>query len=928
MKKIKQVLSIVLALIMVVSIIPMSTITASATETSGTCGENVNWEFDSETGTLTISGTGAMTDFVVKASSWPHQNNRPWEDYKNSISSVIIQEGVTNIGEYAFYDLPKLKNVSISDSVTKISFWAFRECVSLESIIIPDSVTTIDTSAFYDCTGLTKVILSNNLTTIGGHIFSGCASLKDITIPDSVETISQYAFYGCESLTSVRIPDNVTTIGEFAFAECTNLINVITGNSVTTLDKYAFYGCSKLESIVISKSIATIGESAFGGCDCLTGITVDKDNQYFSSDEYGVLFDKEKITLLQYPNGNPRTNYEVPGSVTTIERQAFWDSKNLTTVVLPDSVTSIGIGAFRGCSGLISIIIPDGVTTISDSMFFYCSNLTDITLPDSVTEIGISAFAKCEGLTNFVLPDSVKIINTHAFNFCYNLESITIPEGVTSIGNSAFAKCESLTSITIPDSVISIGSALFEGCTSLKNVTLPKKMTAISSHLFSGCTNLESVVIPDTVTSIEYAAFEDCTSLKEIIIPNSVTSIADDAFSGCSSIECVILPDGITEIDWYVFRNCTSLKNITIPDSVTKVGRLSFYNCVNLTDVYFCGTEEQWKEIEIDIANNGNDPLLNATIHYNYVDPNKFTGIKDNHFYKNDVMQKAYQLVEFDGDFYYIADRHEIVKDKKVYIKAERVEGFTYPDGTPLTAGYYEFDENGKMIILDGIVGNKVYKNNVQLKAYQLVEIDGDLYYVADRHEIVKDKKVYIKAERVEGFTYPDGTPLTEGYYEFDENGKMIILDGIVGNKVYKNNVQLKAYQLVEIDGDLYYVADRHEIVKDKKVYIKAERVEGFTYPDGTPLEAGYYEFDENGKMIILNGIVGNNIYKNNTKLKAYQLVEIDGDFYFIGDRHEIVKDKKIYLNEERINGLTYADGTPIATGYHNVDADGKLIRE
>ena len=80
--------------------------------------------------------------------------------------------------------------------------------------------------------------------------------------------------------------------------------------------------------------------------------------------------------------------------------------------------------------------------------------------------------------------------------------------------------------------------------------------------------------------------------------------------------------------------------------------------------------------------------------------------------------------------------------------------------------------------------------------------------------------------------------------------------------------------------------------------------------------------------MIILNGIVGNNIYKNNTKLKAYQLVEIDGDFYFIGDRHEIVKDKKIYLNEERINGLTYADGTPIATGYHNVDADGKLIRE
>ena len=157
-------------------------------------------------------------------------------------------------------------------------------------------------------------------------------------------------------------------------------------------------------------------------------------------------------------------------------------------------------------------------------------------------------------------------------------------------------------------------------------------------------------------------------------------------------------------------------------------------------------------------------------------------------------MQKAYQLVEVDGDIYYIGDRHEIVKNKKVYIKEERTNDLTFADGTPITAGWYEFDENGKMVIVNGIVGNKIYKNNTQLKAYQLVEVDGEFYYIGDRHEIVKNKKVYIKAERTNDLTFADGIPITAGWYEFDENGKMVIVNGIVGNKIYKNNTQLKAY--------------------------------------------------------------------------------------------------------------------------------------
>ena len=229
----------------------------------------------------------------------------------------------------------------------------------------------------------------------------------------------------------------------------------------------------------------------------------------------------------------------------------------------------------------------------------------------------------------------------------------------------------------------------------------------------------------------------------------------------------------------------------------------------------------------------------------------KLTGIADNHLYLDGVMQKAYQLVEFEGDFYYIGDRHEIIKGRKAYVKEDRINGLTYADGTPITAGTYEFDENGKMVILNGVVGNKIYKNNTMLKAYQLVEVDGEFYYIGDRHEIIKGRKAYVKEDRINGLTYADGTPITAGTYEFDENGKMVILNGVVDNHIYKNNTMLKAYQLVEVDGDIYYIGDRHEIIKGRKAYVKEDRINGLTLPDGTPITVGYYEFDENGKLIV-----------------------------------------------------------------------------
>lgn len=251
MRRTHKILSAVLAIMMVISIIP---VTASATETSGTCGDNLTWFYDEPTYTLTISGTGAMYDYK--------SNNRPWETYIEDIQTVVINDGATTIGDFAFYY---------------------------------------------------------------------CINLKSVTIPDGVSMITKSAFYACESLTSINIPDSVTTVYDYAFRYC------------------------GLMSVTIPDSVTTIGWATFANCYDLTGIMVDSNNQYYSSDEYGVLFNKDKTTLIQYPVGNSRTSYTIPDSVTTIGDWAFGECQSLTSVVIPDNVTTIGLSAFYWCDNLTDV---------------------------------------------------------------------------------------------------------------------------------------------------------------------------------------------------------------------------------------------------------------------------------------------------------------------------------------------------------------------------------------------------------------------------------------------------------------------------------------------------------------------------------------------------------------------------------------------
>ena len=516
-KKLKGTLSLLLCMIMLfgavavggegIELPSISDIfgTKATAATSGTCGDNLTWSFDESTGTLEISGTGDMANYSY--------NNRPWEDSEDRITTVTIGNGVTSIGDYAFYSFDKLAKASIPYGVTKIGNYAFENCGKLSEINLPNSLTVIGSSAFEYCSNIQSIIIPDGVVGIGRSAFERCAGLKSLTIPSSV---------------------------------------------------------------------TSIGNRAFRICDNLSEINVSASNATYSSLD-GVLFDKNKTRLIQYPAGKPGTKYNIPNGVISIGDSAFMECLSLTSMSIPVSVTSIGDFAFMRCSGLSNITISNSVTSIGYRAFAYCTTLTDIQIPDSVTSIGNAAFENCTDLANVTIPAGVTTISEYTFSHCSSLTDVTIPDGVTSIGDSAFSGCSSLKSIIIPSSVTTIERAAFERCTGLTSVVIPVGVTNLAC--FRGCTGLTSIIIPDSVTSIGNLAFEDCTRLTSLTIPKGVTNIGDSAFEGCTGLTSLAIPDSVTSIGNSAFERCTGLTNLTIPDSVTSIGYSAFERCEKLVSV-------------------------------------------------------------------------------------------------------------------------------------------------------------------------------------------------------------------------------------------------------------------------------------------------------------------------------------------------------
>ena len=357
-------------------------------------------------------------------------------------------------------------HIKIPASVKTIGAKAFNACTDLINVEFHENVERIEERAFYACINLTNVELPKKLKFIGKEAFNGCRNIEEIVIPESITQIEEKAFQSCRKLKEITLPQNLTSIGIKAFAE------------------------AAITSIKLPATLTQMGQGAFDSCLELQKFEISDSNPNFSV-QNGVLFNKTKTELIQYPIGKEDETYEIPSSVTSILYGAFAESEYLTNISIPEGVTYIGESAFNQAFFLEEVNLPNSLQRI-EGLAFASTAITSITIPHSVTYLGESAFSNCESLKSIELSEQLTKIEGFTFYNCKKLSSITLPKKLTSIGKSAFYE------------------------TALKEIIIPEGVTSLDEHSFSDCRVLEKVHLPATLKSIGKLAFNFTPKLKEI----------------------------------------------------------------------------------------------------------------------------------------------------------------------------------------------------------------------------------------------------------------------------------------------------------------------------------------------------------------------------------------------------------------------------
>ena len=606
--------------------------------TSGKCGDDVYWSYDGA-GTLTISGTGPMWNYTINSSA-------PWYSYIGEITKVVIGDGVTTIGNCAFYHCGNMESMHIPNTIVRIGDFAFSGCNSLTSVTLPDSLQEIGTMVFFDCTSLTSMTIPASVTKMDNDVFSSCENLKEVHFlcpPPGCYDIFDYPvtiyfdyrnaewgngwienewedeltlipydpvtgeiFVAAWRLTATMIAyldqDGVLTVSgtgsmpDWEYSDFlpwyryTDQIHaVVVDEGVTRIGNVAFCGLYMLDSVQLGSTLKEIGQQSFQGSG-MVSITLPEG---LESIGIGAFYQCEKLTSVSIPDTvsqirgyafaeTPIRSVKLPENLTILANNTFDSCTALTSVVIPEGVTYIGGSAFYCCYSLQSVTIPGSVKGIDEFAFSYCISLPSVTLPEGVEALGYAAFHNCTYLTEITLPQTLTLIDEYAFDTT-SLRSVDLPQNLSEIGMCVFAECSRLISVTIPNSVQSIGDYAFYNCTSLQSINIPNSVESIGMSAFYNCQSLEQISMSNSVKQIGRNVFEGCSSLKSVTLSEQLTEIPYGAFCYCSELGTISIPEGVTVIREGAFYACEKLTEVNLPESLTSIETFAFGECYELT---------------------------------------------------------------------------------------------------------------------------------------------------------------------------------------------------------------------------------------------------------------------------------------------------------------------------------------------------------
>ena len=409
---------------------------------SGSCGANAAWTFDPAKQVLTITGSGKI--------------------------------GGTSSAESPFYKKSSIKKVVIKKGITEIGSYVFQGCINLEEAVLPEGLKVIGMNAFRDCSSLSVIDLPDSVTEMRGSCFNGCELLDFSVLPPRVEVIGQNFIFGTNTKT-ITVPGTVKEINYRAFGGC-GMEEIVLEEGIEELGQEAFND-TDIKSIHIPASVNAIRSDSMI-CRSLLEITVDSKNPKYSSKD-GVLYSKDKSTLIAYPCGRTGS-FKVPSGVIELGGDAFFDS-SLDSVKLPESVSSIGGEVFRG-SKIRTINIPSKVSYISFYDFDGCQNLESIDVSsDNLYYTDADGVLFTKDMTQLIRYPSSR---TGVYR---------VPESVTTVGELAFDH-SSLSRIILPEDLQMIGFGAFRFSSELTDLIIPENVTELQMDMFAGCYNLERVV--------------------------------------------------------------------------------------------------------------------------------------------------------------------------------------------------------------------------------------------------------------------------------------------------------------------------------------------------------------------------------------------------------------------------------------------------